>query len=211
MQPLISTAAGAPPMARVVARTLERVARDPSAGSAMAALSGRFALRSAKDSQAITIRFDHGSIEIAGGVDTDAGVVVTLDLDTMGQPGAPRPKVKGLARHPFLAYKVGKLLDAKSTESWQDVVQRFWDRTSGLAGRPDPLVVACEEDGTSIRLGGPDAPVMEILAGTATLLSVFGGEADPAQEWLEGRLRVLASQEALQRFEGLARSVMLAP
>jgi hypothetical protein len=196
-------------MARVVARTLERVARDPGSDAAMSELAGRFGLRSAKDPQAITIRFDHGAIEVAGGVDADADVVVTVDLESMGQPGAPRPKVRGLARHPLLAYKVGKLLDAKPTEAWQVVVRRFWDGTEGRPGRPEPLVISCE-DGTSLRLGGNGEPAMELFAGASTLVSVFGGEVDPAQEWLEGRLRVLASQGTLQRFEGLARSVMLA-
>ena len=50
---------------------------------------------------------------------------------------------------------------------------------------------------------------MELYGPAATLIAVFGGEADPAQEWVEGRLRALASQGTLQRFEGLVRSIML--
>src|SRR5687768_248571 len=101
----------APPLARGLVMTLRRAATHAELAALLNKLEGRFALRSSKDPQSATIRFDKGRVEVVGGVDSDADVVVTADLDTLGQAGAPKPKVSGAARHPLLALQSSKLLD----------------------------------------------------------------------------------------------------
>src|SRR5690348_16256879 len=99
------------PLVRIIATTLSQTMADPGLARRAESLKGVFALRSAKDPQAVTMRFATGRVDLARGVAPDAQVIVTVALDNMSGPDAPKPKVQGALRHPKFALGVSKLLD----------------------------------------------------------------------------------------------------
>ena len=198
----------APPMARVLATTLRRAAADPALAGHLRSLKGRFALKSSKDPQGATIVFGEGRVEVLGGVSRDADVVVTADLDQMGQPGAPKPKVSGALLHPVLAWKASKVLGGKAPGGWQDVVREFVRKAEGRSGLPDPLLVVNTDDGSELRVGGPGKPQLELHGAEDVLVALFGGDLHPADAWFRGRISVLADFATVTRFAGLAQSLM---
>lgn len=206
--PVIVVAQDAPPVARVLAQTLRRAATDPGLAASIRSLRGGFALRSAKDPQAATIRFGDGKVEVVGGIDKEALVVVTADLDRMGQPGAPKPKVEGALRHPLFAMKASKVLEPKPAGGWREAVRDFVSRAEGRGGLPDPLLVVCEDDRSELRIGRDGSPRLEIHGSADALKAVFVGDAHPGEAWLGGRIKVLADFETVQRFAGLAQALM---
>src|SRR5258708_13192031 len=103
----------ATPLVRIIATTLRDSTADAAVARKAERLRGVFALRSEKDPQAVTMRFDRGRVALTRGVAPDAQVVVTVDLDNMSGPDAPKPKVRGAFPHLRLALGVSKLLDPK--------------------------------------------------------------------------------------------------
>jgi len=109
--PTITVADDAPPLAHMLGAQLGAKLEDPKQAATAARLRGALAMRhTGPDDIAATVRFKGDRIEIVGGVDADARVVVAADLLMMGQPGAPRPRVKGVLRAPRFALRAGKLL-----------------------------------------------------------------------------------------------------
>lgn len=207
--PQIFVARDAPPTALGLAATLRRAASDRHLASKMRRLRGRIAMRSSKDAQAATVRFDRGSVEVVGGVDADAQVIVTADFDTMALPGAPKPKVTGALRHPLFAIRSAKVLEPKVPGGWRGAVEDFCRRAEGRPGLPDPLAVACSDDSSELRVGGDGPPGLEIQAEGGMLVAVFTCAVHPGQAWLEGRVRILANQKRLQLFFGLWQDLAL--
>ena len=93
----------ATPLVRIIATTLRDSAADADVARKAERLRGVFTLRSEKDPQAVTMRFDRGRVALTRGVAPDAQVVVTVDLDNMSGPHAAKPKVRGAVRHLRLA------------------------------------------------------------------------------------------------------------
>lgn len=185
----------APPVVLAVAATLRRAASQPRLARRMARLSGVMALRSSVDRQAVTIRFSRGRIRLARGVAADAGVVVTLDFANMSGPGAPKPKVKGAARHPLLALGASRALEPP-TGSWQEEARRFWAFAGEDPRAPGSLLVVCTDDGRQLRLGDPDGePGYEMQGSAGVLVEVFTGQKIVGEEFLAGRLRGAGSFE----------------
>jgi hypothetical protein len=204
----VTVADDAPPVARVLAATLQRAAAaDPRAAATMARLRGSFAMRSAKDSQAATIRFRKGEVEVVGGVDPGAGVVVTADLDNLSTPGAPKPKVRGAARHPVLALRTARLLEAAPAGGWQGAVRDWWERAGGRPGRPSGLRVVV--DGEALVVGDAGRPVpIEVHGPAWAVQAVFGGGESLAQFWLDGKLRLRTDTPTAWRLEGVVQALM---
>ena len=90
----------ATPLVRIIATTLRDSAADPDVARKAKRLRGVFVLRSEKDPQAVTMRFDRGRVALSRGVAPDAQVVVTVDLDNMSGPDAPKPMMLTLRRLP---------------------------------------------------------------------------------------------------------------
>ena len=99
------------PLVRILGAILPRSARNPALQSKLGSMRGVVALKSSVDPQAVTIRFDKGSVTLEHGVAADSGVVIEADLTRMNEPDAPKPKVRGAARHLKLALAVSKVLD----------------------------------------------------------------------------------------------------
>jgi hypothetical protein len=187
--PLITVEEHAPPVVLAVAATLRRAASYPRLARRMARLSGVMALRSSVDRQAVTIRFSRGQIALGRGVAPDAGVVVTLDFNNMSGPGAPKPKVKGAARHPLFALGASAVLEPPHG-TWQQEAEPFWEFARRTPRMPPSLLVFCTDDGSQLRLGDPDGPPAFELHGSATtLVEVFTGGKIVGEEFLAGRLR----------------------
>ena len=187
--PEITVEEHAPPVVLAVAATLRRAAANARLARRMARLSGVMALRSSVDRQAVTLRFRRGRIALQRGVAPDAGVVVTLDFNNMSGPGAPKPKVKGAARHPLFALGASAALEPPHG-SWQEEARKFWEFARLTPRMPLSLLVLCTDDGSEIRLGEPEgAPAYELHGSAATLVAVFTGEKIVGEEFLAGRLR----------------------
>jgi hypothetical protein len=179
----------ATPLVRIIATTLRDSASDAGVARKAARLRGVFALRSEKDPQAVTMRFNRGTVELTRGVAKDAQVVVTVDLDNMSGPDAAKPKVKGAARRPLFALGVSKLLEPKA-RPWSQHAQAFWAFAGERAGMPERLVVVCLDDGATLDLGaGSDTASRYEIHGTAlALVSVFSGNSVFGQDLLEGKV-----------------------
>ena len=184
----------ATPLVRIIATTMFASLVEADVARKAERLRGVFALRSEKDPQAVTMRFDRGRVELTRGVAPDAQVVVTVDLDNMSGPDAAKPKVRGAARHPWFALKVSKLLEPKA-RPWSEHAREFWESSHARSGMPDQLRVVCLDDGTELNLGnGADAKsTYEIHGPAPALLSIFSGNSVFGQDLLDGKVFVIGS------------------
>jgi hypothetical protein len=182
----------ATPLVRIIATTLRESTADADVARKAERLRGVFALRSAKDPQAVTMRFDRGRVALARGVAPDAQVVVTVDLDNMGGPDAPKPKVRGAFRHLRLALGVSKLLEPKA-RPWTEHAQAFWAFASARRDMPERLRVVCLDDGTTIALGASTGSQYEIQGAAPALVSIFSGNSVFGQDLLDGKVYAIGS------------------
>jgi hypothetical protein len=209
--PDISVGDDAPPIVRILGVTLRRAASDPSLARRMDRLKGRVALRSTTDPQAATIRFDRGTVTVTPGVHADADVVISADLNTMGRPGAPKPKVAGALTHLRLALGAGKVLDPPVAGGWEGAAQEFWTWSEGRRGRPSRLQVVCTDDGRACVFGDAEAGdprAMEIHGPGWALIAAFTGGDHLGAAVLEQRLQGVATLPVLSEFIGLASDRM---
>ena len=182
----------ATPLVRIIATTLRASTADADVARKAERLRGVFALRSEKDPQAVTMRFDRGRVALARGVAPDAQVVVTVDLDNMSGPDAPKPKVRGAFRHLRLALGVSKLLEPKA-RPWSEHAQAFWAFAGARRGMPERLRVVCLDDGTVVELGTSTGSQYEIHGSAPALVSIFSGSSVFGQDLLEGKVYAIGS------------------
>lgn len=205
----ITTEHDAPPIVLILATTLRRANAHPSLASQLEKMSGSVALASTTDPQAATMHFDKGAVRVTSGVDADADVVITLDLNTMGQPGAPKPKVKGAARHPALALAVSKVLEPPVTGGWRGAARELWGWAAGKRGCPDQIKVVCTDDGGEVVLGQAGGTSCELHGPAWALIGVLTGGDHLGAAVLEGRVKGVASLPVMSRFVGLMTALML--
>ena len=184
----------ATPLVRIIATTMFRSLAQEDTARKAERLRGVFALQSAKDPQAVTLRFDNGRVELTRGVAPDAGVVVTVDLDNMSGPDAPKPKVRGAGRHPLFALRVSKLLEPRE-RPWSELARAFWEASHARSGMPDRLRVVCLDDGEELTLGNGSetAGTYEIHGSAAALSSIFSGNSVFGQDLLDGKVYAIGS------------------
>ena len=182
----------ATPLVRIIATTLRASTADADVARKAERLRGVFALRSEKDPQAVTMRFDRGRVALARGVAPDAQVVVTVDLDNMSGPDAPKPKVRGAFRHLRLALGVSKLLEPKA-RPWSEHAQAFWAFAGARRGMPERLRVVCLDDGTVVELGTSTGSQYEIHGSAPALVSIFSGSSVFGQDLLDGKVYAIGS------------------
>lgn len=205
----ISLEDDAPPMVRILGVTLRRAAADPELAKVIDRLHGRVALRSTVDPQAATITFDRGAVSIAHGVDPGADVVISADLNTLGHPGAPKPKVRGALMHLRFALGAAKVLDPPVPGGWQGAAADFWTWASDRPTRPSGLRVVCTDDGTELQLGEPGPRVPELHAAAWVLEAIFLGGDHLGAAMIEGRLKVVSDLATLNHLIGLGVDRML--
>jgi hypothetical protein len=198
-----------PPIVRILGGTLRRAAAQPKLAKRMDKMSGRVALKSTTDPQAATIHFDKGNIRIDHGVHPAADVVISADLNTMGRPGAPKPKVKGAARHLGFALGVSKVLDPPTPGGWAGAADEFWSWAADKPGRPDYLRVVCTDDGEERTFGQPGGTTAELHGPAWALLAIFTGGDHLAAAVLEHRVKVVADFGTLSLFIGVITRLML--
>ena len=182
----------ATPLVRIIATTLRDSTADADVARKAERLRGVFALRSLKDPQAVTMHFDRGRVALARGIAPDAQVVVTVDLDNMGGPDAPKPKVRGAFRHLRLALGVSKLLEPKA-RPWTEHAQAFWAFASAHRDMPERLRVVCLDDGTTVELGASTGSQYEIQGAAPALVSIFSGNSVFGQDLLDGKVYAIGS------------------
>jgi hypothetical protein len=199
----------APPLVRVLGASLRRAVVRPEVAARVQAMSGRVALCSTVAPQAATIHFDQGAVRITHGRHAEADVVIRGDLDTMGRPGAPKPKVSGALRHPRFALAVAKVLDSPSADAWPAAVDELWRWGAGQTGRPDRLRVVCSDDGLVHELGTLGGSSIEVHGPAWALLGVFTGADHVGAALLEGRVKVVGDFPVLTQFVGLLARFMM--
>jgi hypothetical protein len=192
--------ADATPLVLIIGTVLRRACADRAAGAKADRLRGVFALRSAKDPQAVTMRFDRGRVELTRGVAADVDVVATVDLEAMSGPDAAKPKVTGALRHPRFALGVSKLLDPP-VQPWREHALAFWAFAEGYPRVPDRIVVVCLDDGERLELGA-GVITYEIHGTAAALTSIFSGGSVFGQDVLEGKVYAVGTTEQLSVLTG---------
>jgi hypothetical protein len=207
--PTITQEEDAPPIVRILAASLRRAAARPDVAKRVGRLQGRVALRSTVGPQAATIEFSRGAVHVTHGVARNADLVIAGDLDTMGRPGAPKPKISGVARHPLLAVGVSKVLDAPPPGGWPAAVDDFWSWAHDENGRPQLLRVVCTDDGGEHTVGQPGGSRVEVHGPAWALLAVFTGGDHLGAAVLEGRVQVVADFSELSRLVGVLTRYML--
>jgi hypothetical protein len=207
-RPLITLEDDAPPLVRILAASLRRTAARPGTARWIGRLRGRVALRSTAGPQAATIDFARGRVHVTRGVARDAGLVIRVDLETMGRPGAPKPKVAGAFRHPHFALGVAKVLGSAPAD-WQAAVDDLWSWGDGRGGQPQLLRVVCTDDGTEHVVGTPGGTRVEVHGPAWALKGVFNGDDHLGAAVLEGRVQAVADLAELSRFVGLLTHFML--
>lgn len=198
-----------PPIVRILGGTLKRAASDPKLARRMDKLRGRVALRSTTDPQSATIHFDRGDISVQHGVHAKADVVISVDLNTMGRPGAPKPKVKGALTHLGLALGAAKALDPPTPGGWRGAVDEFWAWAADKPGKPDQLRVVCTDDGTEHVVGHPGATSLEIHGPAWALLNVFTGGDHLGLALIEQRVQMVGDIPTASPFIGVVTRRML--
>jgi len=199
----------ATPLVQIIATTLRDSVSDAALARKADRLRGVFVLRSQKDPQAVTMRFDRGKVELTRGVASDAHVVVTVDLDNMSGPDAPKPQARGALLHLRLALGVSKLLEPKA-RPWTEYATAFWAFTSERAGMPDRLRVVCLDDGTALELGGErNGEQYEIHGTAAALVSIFSGNSVFGQDLLDGKVYAIGAMQFASVMTGSSLAWMM--
>jgi hypothetical protein len=188
------------PLVRILGATLRRSARNPALESKLRSMHGVVALKSSVDPQAATIRFDKGRVSLEHGVAADSGVVIEADLTKMSEPDAPKPKVKGAAKHLKLALDAGKVLDPPAG-AWQDEARMFWGFAHNHPRMPAALLVVCTDDGARLVLGNGE-PEYELHGSARALNSVFTGSSVLGEDLLNGKLCAVGSLQHLAELTG---------
>lgn len=207
--PTITLEDHGPPIVRILGGTLQRAAAQPKLARRMDKLKGRVALRSTTDPQSATIHFANGRVSIEHGVHPDADVVISADLNTMGRPGAPKPKVKGALTHLGLALGVAKVLDPPTRGGWRGAVDEFWRWAADKPGKPDQLRVVCTDDDTDHVVGQPGGSTLEIHGPAWALINVFTGGDHLGAALIEQRVQMVGDIPTASPFIGVVTKRML--
>jgi hypothetical protein len=197
------------PIVRVLGVTLGRAAANPALAQTMDGMQGRVVLRSTTDPQAVTVTFAKGHVTVAHGADPGAELTISADLETMGHPGAPKPKVKGAVSHPKLALAASKVLDPPVEGGWRGAAHDFWAWAGGRAGCPPSLRLVCTDEGGELHVGAPEGDGFEIHGPAWALTAVLTGQDHVGAAALAGRVQAVGDFPTLNRLVGLLTRRML--
>jgi hypothetical protein len=198
-----------PPIVRILGSSLRRAATRPSVFKHLRGMRGRVALCSTVDPQAATMHFDHGSVHVTHGLHPQADIIIRADVNTMGRPDAPKPKVSGAIRHPRLAFGVAKVLGSAPPGGWPTAVDELWRWATDQVGCPDRLRVVCTDDGGEHVVGKAGGTQVEVHGPAWALEGVFTGGDHLGAALIEGRLRAVGDLPVLSPFIGVLTRFML--
>jgi hypothetical protein len=174
----------ATPIVRLFANTFQQTLQRPAGQKLIKGLNAKFALKSSKDAQAVTVSVSGTSIHLEHGVAEDAAVIFTMNFD---KPDG-KPEITGLLKHPLLSYRLGKILTLP-LPSWTDSAKRFWRVAETVPDVPDALVVTSADDGRTLHFGEGDS-VVEIKARSSELEKIFAGNVPLLQEVMTGKVQI---------------------
>ena len=193
----------APPLVRVFANRFRLALQRPGSEKVVSGLETVFSLKSSKNAQAITISVQKEKIELSHGVSPGSDIVVTMDFDNPKASG----KVTGLWRHPFVAYRVGKMLNLP-LPNWTDSAKRFWAMIGDEPGLPSKVTFTCSDENRSLSFGEGD-PAVEIIGQSAILEDVLAGNALMIHLVAGGKLRYRGRMQHLAALSQAGQKVML--
>ncbi len=191
------------PIVRIIGSRLRRGMRRPDFRRRVERFRGSFALASDKDPQALTVIGEKSRLYIQHGIHENASIVIYLDFD---QPGYS-PRVEGFLRHPWLAWRVAKLLDFPR-ESWTDSVERFWEHACRLPRMPRAIKVVCDDDGREVVLGEGEVQV-QIHGSAGMLADLFAGSSILVQSVMSNKIKVVGNLKHLAILSEATLQLML--
>lgn len=191
----------APPIARVIGRTLRDSARAGHALDALHRSSGTVAVRSHDTPQAATISFGDTGIDVSSGVPAEPDAAVTVDLNARFAPTADPAGDADLA---------GGVLRALTPPlpGWRAAAGRFWETTRSLPGMPDVLIAVTEgPEGVEQIVLGEGATQYLIAGAPDTLAGVFTGADDLVTVLFSGALGIQGTLSQLSVMTGASWKV----
>lgn len=191
----------APPVVRLVARTLRDAARDPELVSVLGRIKGRVSLRSHNTPQRATIDFGGREVAVLAGAVGPDELSLTVDLDD-------RFGVEGIDEaHHTLGDQVLAVLRPRLPD-WRQAAETFWASTRNLPGMPAQLICICKSADScqEITLGSGDSRYS--IAGSAeSLARVFSGADDLLTKELAGSVEVRGTLPQLSVMTGASWKV----
>jgi hypothetical protein len=185
---------------------LARALTDPGHARIATTLKGSFSLASTTDPQSITISIDGKSISLKHGISRHAKIIIHLDFNKMSDTDY-KPKVEGLRKHPFFAYKVGRLL-AFPVSNWSNDAREFWDITHAIPRMPKAIKFISTDQSQDLTLGHGE-PEVEISGTASNLSSLLSGSSVLVSDLLGGKLRIKGSLEHMTILSEVTLNLML--
>ncbi len=207
-QPEIVLEEDAPPIVRVLANNLRLALVKEGVANLLDSIEGTFSLVSTRDPQKVTVTVGGDKVRLSSGVSSKSKIVIHLDFDRMSDP-TQKPMVVGLYRHPWFAYKVGKLL-AVPLPNWADSAKRFWAAAADLPDVPSSLKITCTDEQRSLVLGEEsEGEEYEIVADSNTLAELFAGNTILVNEVLYQKIRAKLTMQYLAGLSNAGVKLML--
>lgn len=194
------------PIVLIFHTMLARALSDPGHARIATSIKGSFSLASTMDPQAITIGIDGGTISLKHGISGDAKIIIRLDFNKMSDPDY-KPKVEGFRKHPFFAYKVGRLLTFP-TSNWSDDAKIFWDITHSISRMPRAIKFISTDESRDLTLGHGE-PEVEISGTASNLSNLLSGSSVLVSDLLGGKLRIKGSLEHMTILSEVTLNLML--
>jgi len=166
----ISVEKDALPIVRIISILLHNAAEQPGIAAKIGKLRGSISFQSSTDLQAATVSFEAGNVGIRRGVDADATVTATLDLNG---PIVLSPDIRLDGEEKNRPFATGmRNIFARHPMDWKQAARKFWSLYGGDDGLPTALAVNCLDDSEGITLGDGEAKI-NIYGGSDALCDVF--------------------------------------
>ncbi|MEU0265138.1 hypothetical protein [Nocardioides sp. NPDC006303] len=194
----VTHAHDAPPFARATARLLDLNNLSDEGAARLAEFRGVVALKSQSDPQKATIRCDDSGVRVEHGADSDADVVMVVDVTTPGVPLSADPD-------DALAAAATTLLNPELPE-WTELAAAFWGLVRNLPAMPSLRIV---ELGTEreVLLDGGDG-TYEIHGAAGALQALLAGTEFFADAVYAGRLLIKGTFSQFSVVAGASMKVM---
>jgi hypothetical protein len=164
--PVISLEKDAVPIVRIISILLHNAAEDADICARIGKLSGSISFQSSTDLQTATVSFKSGEIQVKRGIEADATLAATLDLNRPIILSA-EITLDGEDKNKAFATEVRNIF-ARHPLDWKQAAGNFWSLYAGGKGFPTAMAVNCSDDSEEITLG--DSEVEINLYGAADAL-----------------------------------------
>lgn len=194
------------PIVLIFHTMLIRALANPKCARIAAAINGSFSLASTTDAQSITISINGNNIDLKHGISGDARIIIHVDFSKMSNPGY-KPRVAGYLKHPFFAYRVGRLLSFPAAD-WTDSANKFWAATHCLPGMPQAIKFLSSDENRDLTVGQGE-PEIEISGPAISLSNLLSGSSVLVNDLMTGKLRVKGSLEHVTILSDVTFNLML--